>query len=95
MAAPPNQCDPELAYLRGHMAGLERSSENPAPPQVATHLVHHAARPEALTEVVGGTTAAPQATPLRAAKPRDYRRPLAPAEVPRTPPAPVNRRSPP
>ena len=29
--AAPNQRDLELAYLRGHVAGLDRRSENPAP----------------------------------------------------------------
>ena len=51
--------------------------------------------PQPVAETVGGTTAAPQALPLRAAEPRDDRRPLAPAQAPRRPPEPVHGRPPP
>ena len=33
MVPPPDQRDLELAYLRGHVAGLDHRSKNPAPPR--------------------------------------------------------------
>ena len=95
VAPPPDQRDLELAYLRGHVAGLDRRSEHPAPPKVATQPAHQAARPEPSATAVGGHAAAPQAVPLHLAEPRDDRRSRAPTEAPRRPPEPVHRRPPP
>ena len=56
---PRGQRDPALAYLRGHVVGLGRRSEHPAPPKAATQPAHQAARPESIAAAVGASTVAP------------------------------------
>ena len=94
-SAAPDKRDLELAYLRGHVAGLNCRSENPIPPQVATQLAHQAVRHDPVTETVEGTAAATQAAPPHAAEPRERGRPMASSESPRLPPEPGHRRTPP
>ena len=47
VAPPPDQCDLELAYLRGHVAGLDRRSEPLAPPP-GGHAPSRCTRPQSL-----------------------------------------------
>ena len=77
VALPPDQQDVELAYLRGHVAGLDRHSEHPTPPE-ATRL------DPGQTAVVEGA-ATPQAPPMHTEKPRDERRPSMPTKAVRRP----------
>ena len=69
MVPPPYQRDLELAYLRGHLVGLDRHSENPTPPQGAAQLAPQAAGLDLVADTVRGTAPAPQAAPPRAADP--------------------------
>ena len=91
---PPDRRDLELAYVRGHVAGLDRRSENPAPPQGAAQQAPKAAGHDPIADTVSRTALAPQAAPLPAAEPREDHRPVVPAEAPRRPPEPAHRRSP-
>ena len=83
----------ERAYLRGHVAGLDRCSENPTLPQGAVQQAPPA-RHDPVAGVAGGTASAPQAAAPRAADPREEWRPMAPAEAPQWPPESARRRSP-
>ena len=85
---PPDHRDLELAYLRGHVAGLDRRTENPPPPSAGIPGPQGPA-----PDVVGEGAPALRAALLRTTEPREDRRPPAPTEAPRRPPGATYRRS--
>ena len=90
---PPDHRELELAYLRGHVAGLDRRSENPSPPKGAPQREPPAPQGPA-PDVVGEAAPALLAPPVRETVPREDRRPLVPTEAPRRPQGTIYRRSP-
>ena len=84
--------DLELAYLRGHIAGLDRRADNRAPPegpaQRAPRVPH-----DPVPGVVGEAAPAQQAAPMLAAEPQEDRCPLVPEKALRPLPEPARRRS--
>ena len=89
---PPDHRNLELAYLRGHVAGLDRRTENPPPPQGATQREPPAPQGPA-PDVVGEAAPALLAAPVRTTVPREDRRPSAPTEAPRRSPGTTYQRS--
>ena len=89
---PPDHRDLELAYLRGHVAGLDRRTENPPPPQEAARGAPPAPQGPA-PNAVGETMPALLVAPVQEAVPRVDRRPPAPTEAPRRPQGTTDRRS--
>ena len=87
---PPDHRDLELAYLRGHVAGLDRRTEGPPPPKEAAQRAPPAPQGPA-PDAVGEATPALLLAPAREAEPRQDRRPPAPTEPrqDRRPPAPT------
>ena len=79
---PPDHRDLELAYLRGHVAGLDRRTENPPPPKEAAQRAPPAPQGPA-PDAVGETTPALLVAPVRETVPREDCRPPAPTEAPR------------
>ena len=89
---PPDHGDLELAYLRGHVAGLDRRTEKPPPPKEAVQRAPPA--PHGLApDVVGEATPTLLVAPVRETMPREDRRPPAPTQAPRRPKGTTNRRS--
>ena len=86
----PGHRDLELAYLRGHVAGLDRRTEGPPPPKEAAQRAPPAPQGPA-PDAVGEATPALLLAPAREAEPRQDRRPPAPTEPrqDRRPPAPT------
>ena len=89
---PPDHRDLELAYLRGHVAGLDRRTEGPPPPKKATQRAPPAPQGPA-PDAVGEATPALLLAPARETEPRQDRRPPAPTEPPRRPQGATYRRS--
>ena len=89
---PPDHRDLEFTYLRSHVAGLDRRTENPPPLQGATRREPPAPQGPA-PDVVGEAAPALLVAPVRATVPREDRRPPAPIEAPRRPPGTTYRRS--
>ena len=89
---PPDHRDLELAYLRGHVAGLDRRTEGPPPPKEAAQRAPPAPQGPA-PDVVGEATPALLLAPARETEPRQDRRPPAPTEPPRRPQGATYRRS--
>ena len=90
---PPDHRDLELAYVRGHVAGLDRRTKNPPPPQEAALRAPPAPQGPA-PGVVGEATQALLVAPVRERVPREDRRPgayrgAAPAPRQSLPPAPL------
>ena len=83
---PPDHRDLELAYLRGHVAGLDRRAENPPPPKEAAQRAPPASQGPA-PDVVGEATPALLVAPVRETVPREDRRPT-PAPGDNQPPVP-------
>ena len=78
----PDHRDLELAYLRGHMADLDRRTENPPPPKEAAQRAPPAPQGPA-PDVVGEATPALLVAPVCETVPREDRRPPAPTEASR------------
>ena len=89
---PPDHRDLELAYLRGHVAGLDRRTEGPPPPKEAAQRAPPAPQGPA-PDAVGEATPALLLAPARETEPRQDRRPPAPTEPPRRPQGATYRRS--
>ena len=89
---PPDHRDLELAYLQGHVAGVDRRTDGPPPPKEAAQRAPPAPQGPA-PDVVGEATPALLLAPAREAEPRQDRRPPAPTEPPPRPQGATYRRS--
>ena len=89
---PPDHRDLEVAYLRGHVAGLDRRTEGPTPPKETAQRAPPAPQGPA-PNAVGEAAPALLLAPVRETVPRQDRRPPAPTEAPRRPQGATYRRS--
>ena len=89
----PDHRDLELAYLRGHVAGLDRRTKNPPPPKETAQRALPAPQGPA-PEAVGEATPALLLSPVRETVPKEDRLPPVPTEAPRWPQGTTYRRSP-
>ena len=89
---PPDHRDMELAYLRGHVAGLDRRTEGPPPPKETAQGAPPAPQGPA-PDAVGEAAPALLLAPVRETVLREDRRPPEPTEAPRRPQGTTYRRS--